>query len=72
MKIKKLRHKCQSFVVAGNIEISNILEDFYKVVDVYDFITEDLVVLKLDRYRKKKSLNALTLIKKIIDLEVFI
>jgi hypothetical protein len=30
-----------SWEVAGNLEISNLLEDFYKVVDLYDFIAED-------------------------------
>ena len=30
-------HQSSSFVV-GNLELSNLLEDFYKVVDLYDYL----------------------------------
>ncbi len=30
--------------VAGNLEISNLLEDFYKVVDLYNVIAEDSLI----------------------------
>lgn len=28
--------------LVGNLEISNLLQDFYKVVELYDYITNEL------------------------------
>jgi len=43
---EKFKHKKssgfhQSFQVAENLELSNLLEDFYKVVELYDYIEND-------------------------------